>query len=239
MKTLILSLLLLFPVASFADDPKIFFDPESMKKRQLEEIAAEKQSDIKMFNTIFKNHYNKEPSVENLTLCLEIENPQKRQISEIKDALSLINMRNIASERIGERAEWIYHNVENSYAKYYAAQYILKNKDKETGIKYLLALLEKESKRDRFGVTAQVVGELLKNENYAGFYAMSKIITSQDLDSEQLFRAFLPYNGKPYNAQGDKIDLQALLETNKAKTKPELYQRLKDILEGKDPWARH
>jgi len=238
MKIFVPSFLVLLCVTSFCfSEKKISFDDESIKKYLEQQIAAENQQMIDEENAHFKSRYKIEPTDENLIKSLEVDDPNEEQVYEIYNALVLINMRNIVSDRIVERAEYIYHFMEDSSTKCEAAEYLLKHKDKGTGIKYLLELLESESKHKYLGRTSRLVGLLLDNGKLEGYSQMGKII-QLDHNSWVLFQKFFPHNGKTYNAQGDKIDLKALLASIKDKTDPELFQMLQNILEGKDPWAK-
>ena len=199
-------------------------EPQKPNSPWLEELyvpEVEQNDNIKL---------EKDPTEENLISVLENPNPNFRQISEVEQALGLINYRNISSDRILKRVEFFLDNPPNKWITLESIKYSLKHKDKETGINLLLKLLGET--KDPL-LMQPILSELLRNGDCRGYPKLETVITSKESYSYfyELIGDFIPFNGKPYNAQGDKIDLKQFVESLKDKVSEDIYKKMQKIVQ--------
>jgi hypothetical protein len=81
------------------------------------------------------------------------------------------------------------------------------------------------------------IGALLGKGNCHGYSKLESVILStpdsswHDDSCSVFIELFIPFNGKPYNAQGDKINLKQFVESLKGKVSEERFKKLEKIVQ--------
>lgn len=177
---------------------------------------------------------HKDPTYYNLMKSLEIKNADGYSLFEVQDAIDILLLKDIKTREVVDKIIRCHdNNFGNWGIRLKCGEYLIKlDVEKTKGIEFLHLILNDPN----MDISARILAAdtMIKAGNLEGYFVIKDGLLSKDygakINAIWLLKRFVPYDGKLYNEEGDKVDVKGLIDSVKDKMTPGDYNKMMNIV---------